>query len=355
MGALLGYARVSTGAQDLALQHDALSAAGCLRIFDETASGALDDRPQLAALLDHLREGDTLVVWRLDRLGRSLRHLVETVTALAARGVGFRSLQESIDTTTPGGRLVFHVFAALAEFERDLISERTRAGLAAARARGRKGGRPTVMTPAKLKVAQEMYASREHTTAAIASVVGVSRATLYRALAANPATASSPPAAAPSSSAKQASVIAPTRPSAAAPADKPPAPASAEPRVAPARRRRRAGTAELPSAQAARARECPRCGAQPGKMCRDTHSHAKRKPAAAALHAARFWLDRRCPVCRAPAGQPCLTPSGRLASKIHAARLHVWTAEVDAGGARVPPGRALDRAEQKMKPEDHVA
>ncbi len=172
----------------------------------------LTARPDVA--LKTRRRLSRASTWRLDRLGRSLRHLVETVTALAARGVGFRSLQESIDTTTPGGRLVFHVFAALAEFERDLISERTRAGLAAARARGRKGGRPTVMTPAKLKVAQEMYASREHTTAAIASVVGVSRATLYRALAANPATASSPPAAAPSSSAKQASVIVLARPSA---------------------------------------------------------------------------------------------------------------------------------------------
>ncbi len=105
MAALLGYARVSMGAQDLALQHDALNAAGCLRIFEDTASGALDDRPQLAELLDHLREGDTLVVWRLDRPGRSLRHLIDTVTALADRGVGFRSLRESIDTTTPGGRL----------------------------------------------------------------------------------------------------------------------------------------------------------------------------------------------------------------------------------------------------------
>jgi hypothetical protein len=143
---LLGYARVSTGQQELALQRDALAAAGCPRIFSDTASGALDERPELTRVLDHLREGDTLVVWRLDRLGRSLRHLVDTISGLAERGVGFRSLQESIDTTTPGGRLVFHVFAALAEFEGDLIRERTRAGLAAARARGRRGGRPSVMT-----------------------------------------------------------------------------------------------------------------------------------------------------------------------------------------------------------------
>ncbi len=175
MAALLGYASVSTGAQELALQHDSLNAAGCLRIFSDTASGALDERPELARLLDQLRDGDTLVVWRLDRLGRSLRHLIETVTALADRGVGFRSLRESIDTTTLGGRLIFHVFGALSEFERELIRERTHAGLAAARARGRKGGRPSVMTPAKLAVARDMYASREHT---IAAVVGVSRASL---------------------------------------------------------------------------------------------------------------------------------------------------------------------------------
>lgn len=182
MGALLGYARVSTGEQDAALQLDALEQVGCARVFSDTASGALQERPELTRLLDHLREGDTLVVWRLDRLGRSLRHLVDTVTGLAERGVGFRSLQESIDTTTPGGRLVFHVFAALAEFERDLIRERTHAGLAAARARGRRGGRPSVMTADKLAVAREMYASGEHTVSAIAETVGVSRASIYRHL-----------------------------------------------------------------------------------------------------------------------------------------------------------------------------
>lgn len=164
------------------VEFDALEQAGCTRVFSDTASGAPDDRPELGRILDHLRDGDTLVVWRLDRLGRSLRHLVDTVTGLADRGVGFRSLQESIDTTTPGGRLVFHVFAALAEFERDLIRERTHAGLAAARARGRRGGRPSVMTPAKLTVAREMYASGEHTVAAIATTIGVSRASGYRHL-----------------------------------------------------------------------------------------------------------------------------------------------------------------------------
>jgi DNA invertase Pin-like site-specific DNA recombinase len=181
-GHLLGYARVSTAEQNLDLQRDALTAAGCYRIFADTGSGALTARPQLDKLLDHLRPGDTLVVWKLDRLGRSLRHLVDTVTALAERGVGFRSLQESIDTTTPGGKLVFHLFAALAEFERDIIRERTTAGLAAARARGRTGGRPSVMTPEKIAVAQAMYASKEHSLAKIAATLGVSRATLYRHL-----------------------------------------------------------------------------------------------------------------------------------------------------------------------------
>jgi DNA invertase Pin-like site-specific DNA recombinase len=133
MGHLLGYARVSTTDQQPQLQVDALEGAGCYRVFTETGSGARTDRPILEQLLDQLRPGDTLVVWKLDRLGRSLRHLVDTVTTLADRDVEFRSLQEAIDTTTPGGKLVFHVFAALAEFERDLIRERTAAGLPAAR------------------------------------------------------------------------------------------------------------------------------------------------------------------------------------------------------------------------------
>lgn len=180
--ALIGYARVSTVEQNPQLQQDALQHAGCERIFVDQASGALDQRPELARALDHLRRGDTLVVWRLDRLGRSLRHLVDTVRALGERGVGLQSLSEALDTTTPGGQLVFHIFAALAEFEAGLIRERTRAGLAAARARGRNGGRPSVMTADKLSVAREMYGSRQHTVAQIAAVLGVSRATVYRHL-----------------------------------------------------------------------------------------------------------------------------------------------------------------------------
>jgi DNA invertase Pin-like site-specific DNA recombinase len=182
VGHLLGYARVSTTDQHPQLQVDALTAAGCYRVFTETASGARTDRPTLAQVMDQLRPGDTLVVWKLDRLGRSLRHLVDTVTSLADRSVGLRSLQEAIDTTTPGGKLVFHVFAALAEFEHDLIRERTSAGLAAARVRGRHGGRPSVMTADKLRVARELYGSGQYTVAAIATTLGVSRASIYRHL-----------------------------------------------------------------------------------------------------------------------------------------------------------------------------
>lgn len=176
---LLGYSRVSTADQRADLQSDALTAAGCWRIWSDTASGSTTSRPALDEVLDVLRPGDCLVVWRLDRLGRSLPHLVETVRGLAARGVGFRSLQEAIDTTTPGGRLVFHVFASLAEFERDLIRERTFAGLAAARARGRVGGRPTVMTTAKASAADQMLATGTPVTQ-VAAALGVSRASLYR-------------------------------------------------------------------------------------------------------------------------------------------------------------------------------
>lgn len=185
---LIGYARVSTADQAADLQTDALQAAGCTRLFVETASGVRTDRPALAKAIDHLREGDTLVVWKLDRLGRSLRHLVEIVNRLDELGVGFRSIHELIDTTTTGGRLTFHLFASLAEFERDLIAERTSAGLSAARARGRVGGRPTVMTPRKTQVARELLDAvdeagrRKHTVASVAETLSVSRASIYRAL-----------------------------------------------------------------------------------------------------------------------------------------------------------------------------
>ncbi len=177
-----GYARVSTSDQDLALQVHALEAAGCSRVLSETASGARAQRPQLERLLDQLREGDTLVVWRLDRLGRSVRHLVSLVEKLDAHGVGFRALDQQIDTTTASGRLQIHLFAALAEFERELGRERTRAGLQAARARGRRGGRPRALSADQVGVLRAMHQSREHTVTAIAAVLGVSRATIYREL-----------------------------------------------------------------------------------------------------------------------------------------------------------------------------
>ncbi|QHE73078.1 resolvase (plasmid) [Rhodococcus sp. WAY2] len=178
---LLGYARVSTAEQTADSQRDALSAAGCSRVWTDTASGATTSRPQLNDLLSHLREGDTLVVWRLDRLGRSLPHLLQTVEDLDERGVGFRSLTESIDTTTSGGKLIFSIFGALAEFERNLIRERTEVGLAAARARGRIGGRPPKMTANKIRQAHKM---RENgmPLVDIAEILGVGRTTLYRHL-----------------------------------------------------------------------------------------------------------------------------------------------------------------------------
>ena len=179
--ALIGYARVSTAEQDTALQVDALRKAGCERIFEDTASGAKTDRPGLADALAYLRDGDVLAVWRLDRLGRSLPHLIETIAALESRGVGFRSLTEAIDTTTPGGRLIFHVFGALGQFERDLIRERTKAGLTAAAARGRKGGRKPVVTAEKLQRAREHMANGLNVREAAARLK-VSKTALYAAL-----------------------------------------------------------------------------------------------------------------------------------------------------------------------------
>lgn len=158
---LIGYGRVSTSDQTLDLQKDALQKAGCGRIFTDTASGAKAERTGLDEALSHLRTGDILVVWRLDRLGRSLKHLIETITALDNRKIGFKSITEAIDTTTSGGKLIFHIFGALAEFERDIIKERTRAGLTAARARGRKGGRPKKLNPRKADIAKQLYDNRK--------------------------------------------------------------------------------------------------------------------------------------------------------------------------------------------------
>ena len=176
---LIGYARVSNIEQDLALQMDALKSSGCNNIFDDTASGASIQRPGLTEALSYVRKGDTLVVWRLDRLGRSLKHLIETVALLEDRGIGFRSLQESIDTTTSGGRLIFQIFGALAEFERNLIRERTQAGLKAARVRGRKGGRPKALDAKKTELAYQLYDEKKHTIKEICQMLGISKPSLY--------------------------------------------------------------------------------------------------------------------------------------------------------------------------------
>lgn len=179
--ALIGYARVSTTEQYTTLQIDALCHAGCQRVFEDTASGVKAERPGLTAALAYLREGDVLTVWRLDRLGRSLSHLIETVDTLQARGAGLRSLTENIDTTTAGGLLIFHVFGALGQFERDLIRERTKAGLSAAAARGRKGGRKPVVTADKLLRAREYIANGLNVREAAARLK-IGKTALYAAL-----------------------------------------------------------------------------------------------------------------------------------------------------------------------------
>lgn len=177
---LIGYARVSTQDQTLDLQRDALTKEGCSKIFNDTGSGAVADRSGLNEALQFVRDGDILVVWKLDRLGRSLKHLIETVTILHERGIGFRSITESIDTTTPGGKLIFHVFGALAEFERDLIRERTQAGLAAARARGRRGGRPAKLDAKKREILKKLYQDKTNSIDDILATLHISKATLYR-------------------------------------------------------------------------------------------------------------------------------------------------------------------------------
>ena len=179
---LIGYARVSTQDQNPELQLDALKQAGCEKVFIEKASGAQRDRPELKAALDYMRSGDILVVWKLDRLARSLKQLIETVEALEEQGIGFLSITEAINTTTSGGRLVFHIFGALAEFERSIIRDRTLAGLESARARGRMGGRPSALSENDLALAKAMLANPDVTVADVAKRLGVAPSTLYRHL-----------------------------------------------------------------------------------------------------------------------------------------------------------------------------
>jgi len=179
---LIGYARVSTRDQKPHLQRDALQAAGCERLFEETASGARRERPELQAALAFMRAGDSLVVWKLDRLARSTRQLLETVELLEQRGIGLKILTQNIDTASAGGRLIFTVFSAIAEFEREIIRERTRAGLEAARARGRQGGRPRALSEKDLKQARALLADPDITVAEVARRLGVGPSTLYRYL-----------------------------------------------------------------------------------------------------------------------------------------------------------------------------
>jgi DNA invertase Pin-like site-specific DNA recombinase len=176
----VGYARVSTTDQTLDLQHDALTKAGCTRIFTDTASGAQTERKGLSEALSYVRAGDTLVVWKLDRLGRSLKDLIIRITELNNRKIGFKSLTEQIDTTTSGGKLIFHIFGALAEFEQDIIRERTNAGLAAARVRGKLGGRPRALSPQKIQLARRLYADKNTSVSEICKILGISRHTLQR-------------------------------------------------------------------------------------------------------------------------------------------------------------------------------
>lgn len=181
----IGYARVSTKEQSLNLQEDALRKAGCEKIYSEQISGATSERPQLQEMIKHLRQGDIVIVWKLDRLGRSIRDLIKLVSSFQDNSVGFQSLQDAIDTTTPTGKLTFHLFAALAEFERDIISTRTKAGLEAARARGRKGGRPKGLSKKaqdKARLAESLYKEKQRSIAEICEHLHISKPTLYRYL-----------------------------------------------------------------------------------------------------------------------------------------------------------------------------
>jgi DNA invertase Pin-like site-specific DNA recombinase len=176
----IGYARVSTTDQNLNLQTDALERASCEKIFSDMASGSIDCRKGLIDAMEFCRSGDSLIVWKLDRLGRSLRHLIDTINKLQSKGVEFVSLQESVDTTTSGGKLVFHVFGALAEFEREMIRERTRAGLKAARARGSLHGRPKKLSNQQINIAKKLMDDKETKILEITKTMNVSRSTLYR-------------------------------------------------------------------------------------------------------------------------------------------------------------------------------
>jgi len=178
----IGYARVSTADQFLRMQEDALRNADCEEIYTDIASGTQSQRPGLDKALSYLREGDTLMVWKLDRLGRSIQHLIQTVNALQEKKISFKSLQENIDTATSGGKLIFHIFSALAEFERDLIQERTQAGLKAARARGKMGGRPPLLDTRRINRMIEMYDEQKNTVAEICKIYNISRPSFYNYL-----------------------------------------------------------------------------------------------------------------------------------------------------------------------------
>ncbi|MDA0911045.1 MAG: recombinase family protein [Proteobacteria bacterium] len=176
----IGYARISTLEQNLDLQIDALKKAGCEKIITDEISGSVADRPGLEKLKAVLRKDDTLVVWRLDRLGRTLKHLIEWINELDEQNIGFKSLQESIDTTSSSGKLIFHIFGALSEFERNLIRERTRAGIEAARSRGRQGGRPRKLNKDKRQLAIDLYKGKKHSLRQICEMTGISKPTLYK-------------------------------------------------------------------------------------------------------------------------------------------------------------------------------
>jgi len=176
---LIGHARISTNDQNLDMQRDALKKTGCEKVFVEQMSGGLDSRPELARTIKLFQKDDTLVVWRLDRLGRSLKHLIELTAELEEKGIGLRSLTEAIDTATASGKLTFHIFGALAEFERNLIRERTQVGLAAARAKGRKGGRPPALDDQEREEAIRLYSAKKHSVKEICQMMGISKPTLY--------------------------------------------------------------------------------------------------------------------------------------------------------------------------------